>query len=57
MRPQSNNSGLDIIQNFSKSERIGAMQDFYSGPGAKYSDAAKGFFDQHPMIPKSLEPK
>ncbi len=50
MRPQRGNSGQVIRQNFSKRERLDAMRDFYRGPGAKYSGAARDFFSQHPGL-------
>lgn len=46
MRPQRGNSGQVIQLNFSPEQRLGAMQDFYSGPGSKYSKAASDFFTQ-----------
>lgn len=48
MRPQSNNSGTRIQQNFTLQQRKQAMRDFYKGPGAKYKNAAKDFFKLHP---------
>lgn len=48
MRPQRGNSGQAIRQNFSRQERIDALRDFYNGPGAKYGDAARDFFEQNP---------
>jgi len=50
MRPQRGNSGQKIRQNFTRQERLGALRDFYNGSGAKYSDAAKDFFKQHPDL-------
>jgi hypothetical protein len=50
MRPQRGNSGQDIRQNFSRQERLEALRDFYRGPGAKYTDAARDFFRQHPGL-------
>ncbi|MBL7875142.1 MAG: hypothetical protein JNL53_05730, partial [Cyclobacteriaceae bacterium] len=46
MRPQRGNSGARIQLNFSPEHRLGAMRDFYSGPGSKYSKAASDFFTQ-----------
>jgi uncharacterized protein RhaS with RHS repeats len=48
MRPQRNNSGQEIRQNFSRQERLEALRDFYRGPGSKYENVAKDFFRQHP---------
>lgn len=48
MSPQRGNSGKTIQKNFSRQQRIQAMKDFYKGPGAKYTNAAKDFFKQHP---------
>ena len=48
MRPQKGNSGKQIQKNFSRQQRIQAMKDFYKGPGAKYTNAAKDFFKQRP---------
>jgi len=48
MRPQRGNSGARIQRNFTRAQRIQAMKDFYRGPGAKYTNAAKDFFKQHP---------
>ena len=50
MRPQRGNSGRDIQENFDRSEMVEAMRDFYRGPGAKYKDAARDFFEQHPRF-------
>jgi len=47
MRLQRGNSGQDIRQNFSRQERLEALRDFYRGPGATYTDAARDFFRQH----------
>jgi RHS repeat-associated protein len=48
MRPQRGNSGDKIQQNFSRSQCIGALCEFYRGPGAKYDRAAADFLKQHP---------
>lgn len=48
MRPQRNNSGARIQQNFSREQCVNALCEFYSGPGAKYDGAARDFFKQHP---------
>jgi len=48
MRPQKGNSGQKIRQNFSREERLKALKEFYRGPGAKYEEAAKDFFERHP---------
>jgi hypothetical protein len=50
MRPLKGNSGDDIQLNFTRAEMLDALQRFYSGPGAKYSDAARDFFLQHPEL-------
>jgi len=50
MRPQAGNSGVIIRQNFTRQQRLEALRDFYSGPGAIYTDAATGFFAQHPGL-------
>ncbi len=50
MRPQRGNSGQKIRQNFTRQERLDALQEFYRGPGAKYKDAAADFFKQHPDL-------
>ena len=36
------------LRNFTRDHCIGALCDFYRGPGAKYEDAARDFFKQHP---------
>ena len=48
MRPQRGNPGSRIRQNFSRQQRVNAMKIFYKGSGAKYTNAAKDFFKQHP---------
>ena len=50
MRPSSINSGPKIQGNFSRTERLGAMADFYKGKGRKYKSAANDFFTQHPGL-------
>ena len=47
MRPQRGNSGKTIRKNFSLEERLQALAEFYKGPGAKYKEVAKDFFDQN----------
>ena len=47
MRPQRGNSGADIRENFTLEERRKALAEFYKGPGAKYKEVAKDFFDQN----------
>ena len=47
MRPQRGNSRFDIWRNFTREERRKALAEFYKGPGAKYKEVAKDFFDQH----------
>ena len=34
------------MRNYSKTQRIEALRDFYSGPGRKYEDAARDFYKQ-----------
>ena len=46
MRPQRGNSGETIRNNFTEKERLQALAEFYKGPGAKYKEVAKDFFDQ-----------
>ena len=46
MRLQRGNSGKDIRRNFKTQEMEGALKRFYSGPGAKYKNAAMDFFKQ-----------
>lgn len=50
MRPRKGNSGKLIRRNFTRTERLKAMSDFYKGPGAKYVDAVTDFFKQHPHL-------
>jgi hypothetical protein len=50
MRPSSTNSGMKIRDTFSRGDRLQAMADFYKGSGAKYTQAAKDFFKQHPGL-------
>jgi hypothetical protein len=50
MRPQRGNSGADIRANFTRDQRLDALARFYSGPGAKYGQAAADFFAQHPEL-------
>ena len=52
MRPQRGNSGADIRENFTLEERRKALAEFYKGPGAKYKEVAKDFFDQHKDLKK-----
>ncbi|KES14351.1 hypothetical protein GASC598I20_001150, partial [Gilliamella apicola SCGC AB-598-I20] len=47
MRPQRGNSRFKIEKNFTREERRKALAEFYKGPGAKYKEVAKDFFDQH----------
>ncbi|RBP48517.1 polymorphic toxin-type HINT domain-containing protein [Arenicella xantha] len=49
MRPRRGNSAEVIQENFTRDQCIDALCDFYDGPGAKYEDAAKDFFEQHPV--------
>jgi hypothetical protein len=50
MKPGRGNSRQRIQTNFSRQERLKAMGDFYKQTGAKYGDAAKDFFSQHPHL-------
>ena len=50
MKPGKVNSRRVIGGNFSGQERLKAMAKFYKGGGAKYIDAAKSFFSQHPHL-------
>ena len=52
MRPQRGNSGARIRRNFTRSQRLDGLKDFYRGPGAKFKTAAKDFFKQHPGLLK-----
>jgi hypothetical protein len=44
MAPSKINKGTDIIRNNSVEKIQKVLTDFYSGPGAKYTEAAKDFF-------------
>ena len=46
MRPQRGNPGARIRENFTPAQRQKAVGDFYKGPGAKYKNAARDFFEQ-----------
>lgn len=50
MKPGRYNPRQRIQANFSRQERLKAMGDFYKQTGAKYGDAAKDFFSQHPHL-------
>jgi len=50
MKPGRGNSAQRIQTNFSRQERLNAMRDFYKQTGAKYGDAARDFFNQHPNL-------
>lgn len=50
MRPQRDNSGLKIRDNFNREQRLDALADFYKQFGGKYPDAARDFFKQHPHL-------
>ena len=52
MRPQRGNSGETIRKNFTEKERLQALEEFYKGPGAKYKEVAKDFFDQNKDLKK-----
>jgi RHS repeat-associated protein len=45
MRPTCINPGLQIQRDYTKDERMNALKDFYRGPGARYADAARHFFN------------
>ena len=44
MRPSCVNPGREIRAEYDKAERIKALEDFYRGPGAKYTEVAQHFF-------------
>jgi hypothetical protein len=44
MAPSKINKGVDIRNKFSSQEIQKVLTDFYEGPGAKFSEAAKDFF-------------
>jgi RHS repeat-associated protein len=46
MTPSKINSGAKIQNKFPPNEIKKALTDFYNGPGAKYTEAAKDFFKQ-----------
>ena len=50
MRPQRGNSGTKIRASFSPKELNTAMAEFYRKNGAKYPEAARDFFKQHPEL-------
>lgn len=50
MRPQSNNSGSQIRQNFSRDQRLDALRRFYNQYQQSYPQAARDFFNQHPTL-------
>lgn len=50
MRPQSNNSGAEIRQNFTRPERLDALRRFYNQNYNQFPDAARDFFQQHPAL-------
>lgn len=50
MRPKRGNSGADILANFGRWECLKQVAAFYKLYGAKYADAARDFFAQHPWI-------
>jgi len=39
-----------IQANFTRTERLQALADFYKGKGAQYKDAVVDFFTQHPGL-------
>jgi len=50
MRPTSANKGADVRANFSRADRLNALSKFYTGSGAKYTQAAADFFAQNPDV-------
>jgi hypothetical protein len=46
MAPSRYNSGAKIQNSFASDKIKQALIDFYKGPGAKYADAARDFFNQ-----------
>ncbi|ANJ67403.1 hypothetical protein A9404_08435 [Halothiobacillus diazotrophicus] len=48
MRPQSNNSGADIRQNFTRDQLLRALSKFYDMYYDLFPSAAEDFFRQHP---------
>jgi len=50
MRPQRGNSGAKTQANFTRTERLQALADFYKGKWAQYKDAVVDFFTQHPGL-------
>lgn len=50
MRPTRGNSGAIIRRNFTRTERLDALAEFYKGPGARFATAARDFFAQHPGL-------
>ena len=47
MRPQRGNPGAKIRENFTRTERINALREFYTRNADKYPEAAADFFKQH----------
>ena len=50
MAPSKSNPGINIRKNFTRSERLNAMSDFYGKFKNKYFKAAEDFFKQHPDL-------
>ena len=50
MSHSSANPGRAIRSNFTRQERLRALQDFYKANRRKYNDAANDFFSQHPGL-------
>jgi hypothetical protein len=51
MMPKKGNSGLIIQRNFTRTDRLQALADFYKSPtGSIYKGAARDFFKQHPHL-------
>ncbi len=50
MRPKRGNSGAKIRKNFTRTERLEALAEFYSNNKKKYPQASADFFAQHPDL-------
>ncbi len=50
MRPQRGNSGADIRANFTRDARLDALARFYRQYQARYPNAFRDFFAQHPGL-------
>lgn len=47
MRPQSNNSGFDIRENFTRPQRVEALKSFYDSYKWTYSSARYDFYQNN----------